>query len=409
MNPSPPIVKRLKTLFITAWYPDKESPVRGVFVREQAKAVQLYDDVMILHCCRPDPERNRRLWRIERESDEALTAAIPTYRVWPLPFPVPKVWFVFYVWSVWRAYRWIVRSGFRPDVIHAHIYEAAVPAVLIGRLCGIPVIAAEHSTAFPRRALKRLEVWKARLAFRWADLVAPVSRGLQKAIVGYGIKARFQIVPNVVDTRLFHPGPVSQRRGQLRRLLMVAMLLPGHTKGMPYLLSALAQLGRERQDWRLDVVGDGPARKDYVQLAQGLDLEDRVTFHGLKAKASVAELMRTADLLIVPSLFETFSVVAAEALASGTPVLTTRCGGPEEFVTHRVGLVVPAASEQALCEGIDFILSNLGRFDRGDISRYANQLFSPERVGERLHKIYLACLSERRWRRGITPKAATNP
>ncbi|MDP2895880.1 MAG: glycosyltransferase [bacterium] len=399
-------MKRLKTLFITAWYPDKESPVRGVFVREHAKAVQLYDGVMVLHCCRPDPERNRRLWRIERESDEALTANIPTCRVWPLPFPIPKLWFVFYVWSVWRAYRWIVRSGFRPDVIHAHVYEAAVPAVLIGRLCGIPVIAAEHSTAFPRRALKRLEVWKARLAFRWADLVAPVSRSLQKAIVGYGIKARFQIVPNVVDTRLFHPAPVSQRRGQWRRLLTVALLSPAHTKGISYLLRALAQLGRERQDGRLDVVGDGPARKDYVQLAQELDLGDRVTFHGLKPKAYVAELMRTADLLIVPSLFETFSVVAAEALASGTPVLTTRCGGPEEFVTHRVGLVVPAASEQALCEGINFMLNNLGRFDRGEISRYANELFSPQRVGEKIHKVYLACLADRRARHGTSSKTA---
>jgi len=61
-------VDRLQVLFITAWYPTKEHPVWGVFVREHAKAVRLYDDVAVLHGAGVDPNL-QRLWRVEQETD----------------------------------------------------------------------------------------------------------------------------------------------------------------------------------------------------------------------------------------------------------------------------------------------------------------------------------------------------
>jgi hypothetical protein len=83
-------MKRLKVLFITAWYPTREVPVQGVFGREHAKAVQLYDDVVVLHLAGSDPTL-RTMWRIEQEANETLTEGIPTYRVWHRRFPVPKL------------------------------------------------------------------------------------------------------------------------------------------------------------------------------------------------------------------------------------------------------------------------------------------------------------------------------
>ncbi len=378
---------RFKVLFITAWYPTKEQPVEGVFVREHARAVRLYDDVVVLHYAGAAPNL-KGLWRMEQEPDANLTAGIPTYRVWYRRWPIPQTSYFISPWSVWQAFRRIVAQGFRPDIIHAHVYTAAVPAVLIGKSHHIPVAVTEHFTEFPRKLLRRLEVWKARLAFRQADIVMPVSKSLQRAIEEYGIKARFQVVPNVVDTHLFYPDFSPQLKSQSKRLLVVSLLDPSHKKGVPYLLHALSQLRQQRDDWHLDIVGDGPARAGYEHQAAGLGLADKITFHGLKPREEVAEFMRRADLFVLPSLFETFSAVTAEALATGTPVLATRCGGPEEFITDEVGVLVPPGDVDALRNGLHFMLDNLHLYLCKQISQYAMERFSPEPVGAKLHTVY---------------------
>jgi len=140
--------------------------------------------------------------------------------------------------------------------------------------------------------------------------------------------------------------------------------------------------------WQLDIVGDGPERQPLEALARKLDIADRMIFHGIQPKPKVADFMRAADLFIVPSLTETFSVVAAEALASGLPVLTTRCGGPEEFVDQRNGLAVSPGSTRALRDGLLDLLGRLETFSRDATSRYARERFAPEQVGDIVHRTY---------------------
>lgn len=346
---------------------------------------------MVLHCVGPDP-KIRGLFRLEEETDLALTESIPTYRLWYKPVPIPKVWYIIYLWSILQAFRRIVSHGFYPKIIHAHIYEAGVPAVLIGKLFRIPVVVTEHTSAFLKKSIKGLGALTARFAFESADMVMPVSRSLQKALEGYGPKARFQIVPNVVDIDLFKPGTSSRSQNVLKRLLCVGLLNPSHIKGMPHLLKALSLLQEQRNDWQVDIVGDGPARADYERLKTELALGDKVIFHGTKTKQEVAEFMRQADLFVLPSLFETFSLATAEALAAGTPVLATQCGGPEEFINDDVGLLVPPGHASALCKGLNYMLNNLEHFSGEHISSYARKRFSPEIVGDKLHRIYLDCL-----------------
>lgn len=380
-------MERLKVLFITSWYPTKEHPLLGVFVREHAKAVGLYDNVVVLNCVGRDPNL-KNLWRMQQETDDSLTEGIPTYRVWYRPPTIPKIWYAAYLWGVFQAFRSIVAKGFCPDIIHAHVYEAAVPAVLIGKAYRIPVVVTEHSSGFPMRRLPRQDVRMARFAFSKADMVLPVSLSLQKAIENYGVKARFQIVPNTVDSSLFHPSFDSRPDNRPKRLLFVSLLDPSHNKGLPLLFDALARLKEHRADWCLDLVGDGPARQEYELLVADLGLVDKITFRGFKTKEEVAELMRQADIFVLASFFETFSVVAAEALVSGLPVLATRCGGPEEFITDDVGVFVPPGDAKALYEGMDFMLDHFPSSSRKHIHQYAKRLFSPRIVGARLHNVY---------------------
>lgn len=393
----PPVhmTERLRVIFITEWYSTKESPVGCNYIREHAKAVSLYDDVVLLHMAGHD-RRLRNWWEMKREKDESLSEGIETYRILYRRSSIPKISYFICIWSVLRAFKRIVERGFRPDIIHAHVYEAAVPAVIIGKLYGIPVVVTEHSSEFPRKLLSRFKIWKARISFRLAELVMPVSGFLQRAIEAHVIKARFQVVPNVVDTTLFYPRGDLMSEKNVKRLLVVSLLDPHDNKGLPFLFKALDRLRLRRHDWRLDVVGDGPARPRYEQMVNDLGFAGKVTFQGIKTKKEVAELMRKSDILVLPSLVETFSIVAAEALSTGIPVLATKCGGPEDFLSPETGCTVAPGSAEALCDGLDYMLDNFRRFSSKYMSSYCASLFSPEQIGKRFHSVYLAAINQAR-------------
>lgn len=374
--------KRLKILHIAGWYPSKKNPVVGVFVREHVKATALYNDVVVLYSEGVD-RGIRGFYQIE----DNLEDGIRTLRLRHRKSPIPKTTYFIYLWSMFAAFRKLLLEGFRPEVIHAHVYSAGVPAVLIGKRYGLPVVITEHFSGFPRGLVRGFEKLKAKFVFKKASLVCPVSKDLQKHIENCGICARFQMVPNVVDMSLFSPGcDPDKRRGDRKRILLVALLDP--RKGVPYLLEALARLREKRDDFVLDVVGDGPNRAEYEQLSHRLGLKDVVYFHGLKTKQEVAGFMRRCDFFVLPSEWENLPCVLIEALASGLPIIATRVGGIPEMINENVGFLVPPKNANALAEAIDCMLDHYRDYSPATIVRYAHERFSYETVGKRLDEIY---------------------
>ncbi|MFC2029464.1 glycosyltransferase [Chloroflexota bacterium] len=381
-------MRRPKVLFISPWYPSPVKPVTGLFVQEYAKAVLPYCDVQVLHCAGRDRQL-RGLWRMEQDDDPEMNQGIPTYRAWYRGLPQDDAAYPLHLWSTLQAFRRIISLGFQPDIIHAHVYKVAVPAGILGKLYRTPVVITEHATAFPRKTLRRTHVWTARLGFRWAHLVMPVSRSLQQAIESYGIRARFRVVPNVVDTSLFNPEPVQPDEPHKRLLFVGAMRAK---KGLPYLFHALALLRRKRSDWHLDLIGEDPERNEYGRLVAELGLDDCVSFAGPKSKPEVADYMRRCHFFVLPSLFETFGVVLIEALAAGRPVVATRIGGPDEIVTEDVGVLVPPGDAEALSAAIDHMLDHYHEFSPKALHAYVEQRYSYRVIGQELADIYDAAL-----------------
>ena len=384
---SPTAGQRLKVLFISSWYPSSENPLQGIFVREHAKAVALANDVVVLHCAGP-ANGQQQLWRLTPETNDDFSVGIPLFRVHHWPIRIPRVSYGLFSWSVIQAFQHIVAKGFRPDIIHAHIYDAGFPAVLISRKSHIPLIITEHLSAFPRRLLSRDRVWVARFAFRAAKYVLPVSQALQKGMEAQGIRARFSIIPNVVDLNMFFPRARPRPSGPVR-LLFVGSMIP--VKGLPNLLHALAFMGSERVDWHLDTVGDGAFREEYERLSANLGLAGKVTFHGLKTQAEVADFMRKADLFVLPSLWENLPCVLLEAMASGLPIVATRAGGIPEIVDREVGWLVPPGDTGKLAEALATRLDSPAWPDSQVLVQKA-QRYSPDVVARSIHAIYLASL-----------------
>lgn len=373
--------RRLNVLFITPWYPTQTQPVAGVFVREHAKAVQLYDDVVVFHCQR----RNdlRKPWSIISELDNSLSVGLPTYRVFHQQVKLPNFSFFLEMGSVLAGARQLRKQGFTPDLIHGHTYTAGAIAALLAKWLRIPAVVTEHSSEFPRKLLKGAGIWKARLAFGQADIVLPVSLALKRGIEAYGLRAHFQIVPNVVDTTLFHP--VSRPPNPVKRLLTVALLDASHNKGIPVLLRALVQI--QQNNWQLDIVGDGPARAEYEQFVESLHLTDKVKFWGIKPKSQVAQFMQQADVFVLPSLWENLPCVLIEAMASGLPIISTLTGGIPEIVDTESGVLVPPGDVLALTMALTEMLENVDQWDRRQIAEKARQ-YRPDTIGGVIDAVY---------------------
>jgi glycosyltransferase involved in cell wall biosynthesis len=367
-----------------------------VFVREHAKAVRdAGHRVVVLHLAGPRPKLDAGVWTMEEESDPSLSEGIAAHHVFHRRVGVRGASYPLYMWSAIRAYRRIRANGFRPDVIHAHVYGAGVPAATIAARSRVPLVVTEHYSGVAQRSLSRVEARKARYAYDHAARVLPVSHFLEEAIRSYGVNARCEVVPNVVDASLFFPpDPNSREAKTVSRLLFVGSLEPQQYKGFPTLLRALENLRGRRRDWQLDVIGDGPERSPYEAAAGALDLRESVTFHGSQPKAVVAKMMRAADLLVLPSRVETFGTAIAEGLASGLPVVATTAGAIPELVDQGGGKLVPPDDPVALATALDETLHELGAFDRRAIADAARARYGVAAVGSQLSRIYEAVVAE---------------
>lgn len=380
----------LRVLFITPWYPTREQPVAGIFVREHARAVQLYDDVVILHAAGKKPGL-RGLWQMEQETDATIHQGIPTYRVWDRPVPILRAAYPSQVWGIWQACRQIAQAGFKPDVVHANVFVTGLPAAIVSRWFHCPMVITEHATVILRNQLSSFNLLLARLGYRAAACVMPVSHSLENAIKKYGIQAKFQVVPNVIDTELFRPASPTESAEPRKGILFVGMVGKNDIKGVSYLFRALARL--DRQDWRLDMIGGVPHQADFERLAADLSIAGRVAFLGQRTKEETARYMQNCDFLVSASLFETFGVVLAEALASGKPVVATDSGGPADFVTSEVGLLVPPRDVTALADAIGYMLDHCRNYPPARLAEYSRARFAPDVVGHILDCVYREVLA----------------
>lgn len=212
----------------------------------------------------------------------------------------------------------------------------------------------------------------ARTAFRRARIVLPVSRALERGILAAAPATRTAVVPNAVDTSLFHPG--AQQPGRI-----VSVGLFYEAKGHDLLLDAFREVTTSRPDVHLDLVGDGDLRPELERRAAGLP----VTFHGTVPKPTVAELVRQAQLCVLPSRFETSGVAGIEALASGTPLVGMPVGAIPELIGEGDGvLAAPGELASAILDGLS------RSFDREAIATRARERYGRDAVGRMLAEIY---------------------
>jgi L-malate glycosyltransferase len=367
-------VKRLRILVVPKWYPWPDRPVFGIFCREHARALATRHDVVVLASLATRSPGFALFSLEDRVEDGLRTLRVRYRRPWLRPLAL-VCQMAGLLTALWR----LRREGWRPEVVHAHVFSAGLPALVLGRLSRALVVITEHYTGFQRGLVTGADRWVARTAFHHADLVAPVSHELAGHLRAIAPRARIEVLPNVVDTEVFHPGERAHRHDGPRLLTVGAL---AEKKGHTYLLEAMTRLPSAH----LELVGDGELREELEASIGRLGLEQTVELAGALPKERVAELMREADLFVLPSLSETFGCVLIEAMASGTPSVASRTGGVPEVLGEDAGELVEPADPAALAQAIERALER--EFDPAALAAAARARYGYQAFARRWSEVY---------------------
>jgi len=253
-----------------------------------------------------------------------------------------------------------------------------------------------------RRSIWFPWVMQERVARR-VDAVVTVSqmsaRSIQKA---FRVPAgRLHIVYNGVESDVFRPMAGVERE---RNHIVYMANTEDANKGVRFLLEACRRLKAEGEEFRLTIV-DKPAEDLSVAppLVKSLGLDDRVTFSGRLGEAALVELLNRATFAVCASVYEGFGLPAAEAAASGTPLLSTTGGALAEVLEPGVSAhLVPPGDAGALAEGMRRMLHD--RTLRDQLSATARESitsrFSWSRAGDEFERIYTDVIRQRGASRG---------
>jgi glycosyltransferase involved in cell wall biosynthesis len=262
--------------------------------------------------------------------------------------------------ALWPFVRYL-RSE-RPDILCVHTEHTALAAIWARALARVAtrIVVCQHNTL---SAQSRRANWQYRvlpLLFRLfasrADAIVAVSEGVaEDLVVACGLsRDRVSVIYNGVaggDFALRSAAPPEHRWYAEHSQVIVAAGRLVEQKDFATLLRAFA-LVAQRRAARLILLGEGPLRASLEALARTLGVADRIDMPGFRANP--LPYLRSAAAVVLSSRYEGFGLVLAEALACGTPVVSTDCPhGPAEILDHgRYGRLVPVGDPESLARAI---------------------------------------------------------
>ena len=253
-------------------------------------------------------------------------------------------------------------ATFQPDVVQTWMYHADLLGGVVAKVLGRTVVWGLHNTTLEPGKSSRATIWVAQLCgrlSRWVpQRIVACSEVAMQAHASLGYDAtRVVVIPNGFDLKQFRPDPSARARLRAEWALPESVPLLGMVgRWDPYkdhanLITALGQLSQEGHEFRLALVGTGMTAQNesLMALLESAALQDKTLLLG--PRNDVPAVMTALDLHVLSSAAESFSNVLAEAMACGTPCVTTNVGYAVQIVGD-TGWIVPPRDSVALAQAI---------------------------------------------------------
>jgi glycosyltransferase involved in cell wall biosynthesis len=374
-----------RVLVIPSWYPTEKHPLVGGFFRDQATLLKKRFDVRVLYGARVAP--GRYSWIMKNGLSRTSSLEIKT-----TPDKLTEYHFEYISWlrdeksifnSTIECYRQmvksIIKSGWKPDVIHAQCTDAAgVVASKIAEELGIPWVLTEHQVF----ALGNYSAYRQKLirkAVLSATTIAVVSQHQLRCMVIHRFNRPMVVVGNLIDEEIFRfTQPVKEKH--LFRILTV--MYPSMFKDPETFFQAIAILLRKgHNDIEVVVIGESLSSdvesKVFRQLSDKYNVQHVCQFIPKVSHSEMPQYFANCDVFVSTSIAETFGIAVREAMAVGRPVVCTASGGVDDDIFEFNGFKVDIYDYKGIANKLiaiktgivkynpkkiqEFVISNLGQ------------------------------------------------
>ncbi len=271
------------------------------------------------------------------------------------------------------AERACLRLRGEADVVHVQTpFVAHWIGRRVARALGLPLIETYHTffeeylhhyvPLLPRAPLRALARAVSRRQCAAVDAVVAPSAQLAAVLRGYGVRERIEVIPTGLDLEDFEGGDGAAFRAshgiEAGRPMMLLVSRVAHEKNIEFLIRVLAVVRRSVRDVLLVIAGEGPAQNALRSLVHARGLESNVLFVGYLDRATtLRDCYRAADVFVFASRTETQGLVLLEALALGTPVVSTAVLGTREVLDGARGAIVCPEEVATFAEAVSAVLT----------------------------------------------------
>lgn len=320
--------------------------------------------------------------------------------------------------------RFADEKGIHYDLIHSHYWMSGIAAMQLKAAWNLPILHMFHTLVLMKNRVARspqeieggYRIDGEQKLLRSVDriIAATPAELSQLQFLYHADASKITVIPPGVDTSHFYPIPPDEARDAIgiqpqdRLILFVGRIEP--LKGIETLIRAIALLFKERVTsgcpHYLAIVGGDPNVTPEMEntemarlqaLCHELGVDDLVLFLGKRAQDTLPYYYSAAEVVVMPSHYESFGMVALEAMACGTPVIASQVGGLAFLVQDGVtGYSIPDDDPQELADKLALLVCNpelrdqLGR----QAARYASQ-YDWEIIAQRIANVYQELLTVR--------------
>ena len=366
-------------LFLSSWYPSRVHTTLGNFVRYHALAASKYNTINVLYLV---PDDNVKDYEINYFQDKELKTTIVYFK---------RGFFKYlnYFIAFNKGFQFLKKKNkLKFDIVHMNIMHPGIwQALYLKWRYKIPYIVSENWHGFQDLAkynLSFLEMKLINLGFRFSSVISPVSQQLKNCMINANYKAKYKIIPNVVDTDKFHIGELDTNKNNFTFLHVST--LDDSIKNVSGIIDAFEKI--KHKNMVLKIIGDGPV--DWIiKKVSTLKTKNTVVVESEKTHDQIAKEMQKANVFVLFSNIENLPLVLIESISSGTPFIATKVGGIPELFNNEMGRLVDAGSIDQLLNEMNFMIENPNFFNSSSIRSYAIKNYSNEEVGKKFNDLYI--------------------
>ena len=366
-------------LFLSSWYPSRVHTTLGNFVRYHALAASKYNSINVLYVVADD---NVKDYEIKYFQDNELKTTIVYFK---------RGFFKYlnYFIAFNKGFQFLKeKNKLKFDIVHMNIMHPGIwQALYLKFRYKIPYIVSENWHGFQdlgKYNLSFLEMKLIKLGFRFSSVISPVSQQLKNCMINANYKAKYIIIPNVVDTDKFHLAEKDVNNKNFTFLHVST--LDDSIKNVSGIINAFEKI--KHKNIELKIIGDGPV--DWIiKKVSSLKTKNTVLVEYEKTHDQIAKEMQKADVFVLFSNIENLPLVLIESISSGTPFIATKVGGVPELFNNEMGRLVDAGSIDQLLNEMNFMIENHNFFNSSNIRSYAIKNYSNEEVGKKFNDLYI--------------------